>query len=137
VSSVVFLSFFRALGLNAPKLHRQLCRSSLKHLPNIRKVRGPLIVVSNVEIDAALRAAVVERLCEYMVFRSSYENAGPKEDIPVQDLIERIPPEVALELLVHYFITYILGCFDFFRLQTLGCRLSRRCVTAFANAKCT
>jgi len=97
----LFLSFFRALGINAPKLRRQLCRSSLKHLPNLRKVRCPLKVVPNAEIDTASRAAVVERLCEYMVFRSSYENAGPKEDIPVQDLIERIPPEVALELLVH------------------------------------
>ena len=44
--------------------------------------------------------AVVEKLCEYMAFRACYENAGPKEDIPVQDFMERIPPEVALELSV-------------------------------------
>ena len=49
--------------------------------------------------------AVVEKLCEYMKFRSCYENAGPKEDIPVQDFMDRIPPEVALELSVLNFIS--------------------------------
>jgi hypothetical protein len=47
-----------------------------------------------------VRGAVVQKLCEYMAFRSCYENAGPKEDVPVMDFTERIPPEVALELLV-------------------------------------
>jgi hypothetical protein len=38
----------------------------------------------------------VEKLCEYMAFKSTYEHAGPKEEIP--EFTERIPPEIALEL---------------------------------------
>ncbi|KAI0794859.1 POZ domain-containing protein [Abortiporus biennis] len=41
------------------------------------------------------RGAVVEKLCEYLAYKSLYE--GSKEEIP--DFTERIPPEVALELL--------------------------------------
>jgi transcription elongation factor B subunit 1 len=44
------------------------------------------------------RGAVVERFCEYMAFRAYYESVGPKEEVPVQEFMERIPPEVALEL---------------------------------------
>ncbi|TFK50536.1 POZ domain-containing protein [Heliocybe sulcata] len=42
------------------------------------------------------RAAVVEKLCEYMAYKAQYENTPPKEEIP--DFTERIPPELALEL---------------------------------------
>ncbi|KAI0084643.1 BTB/POZ protein [Irpex rosettiformis] len=42
------------------------------------------------------RAIVVEKLCEYMQYKSTYENVPPKEDIP--DFAERIPPEIVLEL---------------------------------------
>ncbi|KAF7789245.1 hypothetical protein EIP86_000186 [Pleurotus ostreatoroseus] len=44
------------------------------------------------------RAIVTEKLCEYMQYKQTYENAPAKEDIP--DFQERIPPEVALELYV-------------------------------------
>ncbi|KAI0788980.1 BTB/POZ protein [Irpex lacteus] len=43
------------------------------------------------------RAIVTEKLCEYMQYKSTYENVPPKEDIP--DFSERIPPEIVLELL--------------------------------------
>lgn len=35
-----------------------------------------------------------------MAFKAQYENAGPKEEIPLNEFTERIPPEVALELLL-------------------------------------
>ena len=44
----------------------------------------------------ASRGVVVEKLCEYLQYKWTYEKASPKEDIP--DFNERIPPEVALEL---------------------------------------
>ena len=46
------------------------------------------------QVDA--RAIVVERLCEYMQYKSTYETVAPKEDMP--DFTERIPPEIVLEL---------------------------------------
>ncbi|KAI6169632.1 BTB/POZ protein [Pisolithus thermaeus] len=46
------------------------------------------------------RAILVEKVCEYMAFKALYENAGPKEEIPLNEFTERIPPEVALELLL-------------------------------------
>ncbi|KIP05739.1 hypothetical protein PHLGIDRAFT_107850 [Phlebiopsis gigantea 11061_1 CR5-6] len=44
------------------------------------------------------RGVVVEKLCEYLQYKWTYERASPKEDIP--DFSERIPPEVALELVI-------------------------------------
>ncbi|KAG6334526.1 hypothetical protein ID866_4560 [Astraeus odoratus] len=46
------------------------------------------------------RAVLVEKVCEYMTFKAQYENAGPKEEIPLHEFTERLPPEVALELLL-------------------------------------
>ncbi|EIW75682.1 POZ domain-containing protein [Coniophora puteana RWD-64-598 SS2] len=46
------------------------------------------------------RAAVVEKVCEYMSFKAHHENAPPREEIPVNEFTERIPPEIALELLL-------------------------------------
>lgn len=43
-------------------------------------------------------AIIVEKLCEYMSFKAYYEKVGPKEEIPVQEFIERLAPELALEL---------------------------------------
>ncbi|KAH7908795.1 BTB/POZ protein [Hygrophoropsis aurantiaca] len=48
--------------------------------------------------DVIIQAAVVEKVCEYMSFKAHHESAGPKEEIPVNEFTERIPPEVALEL---------------------------------------
>lgn len=45
-------------------------------------------------------APIVEKVCEYMSFKAHYEGAGSKEDIPVNEFTERIPPEIALELYV-------------------------------------
>lgn len=44
------------------------------------------------------RGIVVEKLCEYLQYKHTYENAPVKEDVP--EFTERIPPEVALELCV-------------------------------------
>ncbi|KAF9220355.1 hypothetical protein BS17DRAFT_714970 [Gyrodon lividus] len=44
------------------------------------------------------RAPVVEKVCEFMSFRAYYEGLGAKEEVPINEFTERIPPEVALEL---------------------------------------
>ena len=44
------------------------------------------------------RAAVTEKFVEYLSYKATYENVQPNEDIP--DFIERIAPEIALELCV-------------------------------------
>ncbi|KAF6752882.1 BTB/POZ protein [Ephemerocybe angulata] len=46
------------------------------------------------------RGIVTEKLVEYMCFKSHYQTVGPKEDIPVQEMQERIPPEIVLEVLL-------------------------------------
>ncbi|KAF8880677.1 BTB/POZ protein [Infundibulicybe gibba] len=46
------------------------------------------------------RGIVVEKLLEYMSFRAHYEGVGIKEEIPIHELTERIPPEIVLELLL-------------------------------------
>lgn len=35
-----------------------------------------------------------------MAFRAHYETVGPKEDIPVHEFMDRLPPEIVLELWV-------------------------------------
>lgn len=42
------------------------------------------------------RAAVTEKVMEYLVFKAQYDKATTKEEIP--DFQERIVPELALEL---------------------------------------
>ncbi|CAL1710686.1 unnamed protein product [Somion occarium] len=44
------------------------------------------------------RGIVVEKLLEYLAYKSTFESAPKKEDIP--DFMERIAPEIALELLM-------------------------------------
>jgi transcription elongation factor B subunit 1 len=41
---------------------------------------------------------VVEKLVEYMCFKTYYGNVGRKGEIPVKELLERLPPELLLEL---------------------------------------
>ncbi|KAK0455750.1 uncharacterized protein EV420DRAFT_1552995 [Desarmillaria tabescens] len=36
----------------------------------------------------------------YMCFKAHYEKVGPKEEVPVNEFLERIPPEIVLELLL-------------------------------------
>ncbi|KAF8483519.1 hypothetical protein DFH94DRAFT_690008 [Russula ochroleuca] len=43
------------------------------------------------------KAAVTEKFVEYLAYKATYENVSPNEEIP--DFIERIAPEIALELL--------------------------------------
>ncbi|KAG6919818.1 hypothetical protein DXG01_000322 [Tephrocybe rancida] len=43
---------------------------------------------------------IVEKMLEYMAFKLHYMEAGPKEDIPVNEFLERLHPEIVLELLV-------------------------------------
>ena len=47
------------------------------------------------------RAAVVEKVMEYLTFKGAYVNGGPKEELP-DFAAERLPPELALELCVEY-----------------------------------
>ncbi|KAI0780367.1 POZ domain-containing protein [Trametes elegans] len=44
------------------------------------------------------RAVIVEKLCEYLSYKSLYESAKRNEEIP--DFQERVYPEISLELLV-------------------------------------
>ncbi|KAG5643629.1 hypothetical protein DXG03_000554 [Asterophora parasitica] len=44
------------------------------------------------------RGIIVEKMLEYMAFRAHYETVGAKEDIPVHEFMERLPPEIVLEL---------------------------------------
>jgi len=46
------------------------------------------------------RAVVLEKVCEYMAFKTYYDNAGANTEVPVHEFLERIQPEVALELLL-------------------------------------
>ena len=48
---------------------------------------------------SSARPIVTEKVLEYLAYKTTYENAGPKEDIP--DFYERVMPELALELLSH------------------------------------
>ncbi|KAF8496348.1 BTB/POZ protein, partial [Gautieria morchelliformis] len=43
------------------------------------------------------RAVVTEKVAEYLVYKVQYEKASAKEEIP--DFIERIVPELVLEML--------------------------------------
>lgn len=42
----------------------------------------------------------MEKLVEYMNFKMHYKSVGSKGEIPVNDFMERIPPEIVLELSV-------------------------------------
>ncbi|KIM27865.1 hypothetical protein M408DRAFT_329796 [Serendipita vermifera MAFF 305830] len=44
------------------------------------------------------RAIIVEKVMEYLAHKNLYAKAGPREEIP--DFQERIPPDIALELLM-------------------------------------
>ncbi|EJF61552.1 POZ domain-containing protein [Dichomitus squalens] len=44
------------------------------------------------------RGIIVEKLSEYLIYKSTYEGAKKNEDIP--DFQERVQPEISLELLV-------------------------------------
>ncbi|KAJ6551755.1 BTB/POZ protein [Mycena capillaripes] len=46
------------------------------------------------------RGVIVEKLLEYMSFKSYYENVGPKDEVPIHEFMDRIPPEIVLELLL-------------------------------------
>ncbi|KAF5309921.1 hypothetical protein D9619_010604 [Psilocybe cf. subviscida] len=50
--------------------------------------------------DVRERGIIVEKLVEYMAFKSHYENPSTREDPPVKEFMERIPPEIVLELLL-------------------------------------
>lgn len=39
------------------------------------------------------RGIITEKLVEYMCFKSHYESAASKEDIPANEFMERVPPE--------------------------------------------
>ncbi|KJA22480.1 hypothetical protein HYPSUDRAFT_40857 [Hypholoma sublateritium FD-334 SS-4] len=46
------------------------------------------------------RGIIVEKLVEYMSFKTYYETVNTKDDVPVKEFMERIPPEIVLELLL-------------------------------------
>ncbi|KAJ3994748.1 hypothetical protein F5050DRAFT_1574999, partial [Lentinula boryana] len=46
------------------------------------------------------RGIVVQKMIEYMSFKAHYSTVGPQEEIPVNDIAERLPLEILLELLL-------------------------------------
>ena len=40
----------------------------------------------------------MQKMIEYMLFRAHFENAGAKEEVPIHEILERIQPEIVLEL---------------------------------------
>ena len=53
------------------------------------------------QIYIFFRGIIVEKLIEYMSFKTYHESVGgAKEEISVNDFMERIPPEIVLELSV-------------------------------------
>lgn len=65
--------------------------------PSAYPNRRPL---SSLDPDPCLsphsRAVIVEKLCEYLSYKSLYESAKKNEEIP--DFQERVYPEISLEL---------------------------------------
>ncbi|KAH8827625.1 BTB/POZ protein [Flagelloscypha sp. PMI_526] len=46
------------------------------------------------------RSLIVEKLLEYMSFKTHYEGVGLKESVPLDDMMSRLHPEIVLELLL-------------------------------------
>ncbi|KAJ3983511.1 BTB/POZ protein [Lentinula detonsa] len=46
------------------------------------------------------RGIIVQKMIEYMSFKAHYSNVGPQEEIPANDMTERLPPEILLELIL-------------------------------------
>ncbi|KAF5309705.1 hypothetical protein D9758_016108 [Tetrapyrgos nigripes] len=46
------------------------------------------------------RGIIVQKLLEYQAFKSYYVNDATKDEVPVNEFMERIPPEIVLELLL-------------------------------------
>jgi len=44
------------------------------------------------------RGVIVERLVEYMSFKTYYETTNTKDEVPLHEFTERVPPEIILEL---------------------------------------
>ena len=61
---------------------------------------GPSLLIPTADAcgPTTSSGALVEKALEYMAFKKTYENLGPKEELPINEFMERIPPEVALEL---------------------------------------
>ncbi|KAK0490332.1 hypothetical protein IW261DRAFT_7291 [Armillaria novae-zelandiae] len=58
-------------------------------------------LIINVHIHVyPLSGLIVQKLLEYMCFKAHYEKVGTKEEVPVNEFLERIPPEIVLELLL-------------------------------------
>lgn len=57
-------------------------------------------------LKSVVSAVIVEKLLEYMSFKAHYETVGPKDEIPVNEFMDRIPPEIVLELYVLAFPRY-------------------------------
>lgn len=49
-------------------------------------------------VNLEYRAAVLQVVVEYLMFRHQVMNAGPKDDVP--EFLERIPAELSLEVLM-------------------------------------
>ncbi len=50
-------------------------------------------------INDLARGLIVQKLIEYMCFKAHYQHSK-KEEVPIHEFIERIPPEIVLELCV-------------------------------------
>ncbi|PPQ93129.1 hypothetical protein CVT25_003661, partial [Psilocybe cyanescens] len=48
------------------------------------------------------RGIIVEKLVEYMSFKTYYESINTKDEIPLNEFLERINPEIILELYAYF-----------------------------------
>ena len=72
---------------------QKVCPVDERYLPFFLKSFSRLFIYSLYP-----RAAVTEKFVEFLSYKATYENVQPNEEIP--DFIERIAPEIALELCV-------------------------------------
>jgi hypothetical protein len=93
-----FISLFLTVLLARPVFVRQLFRSYLEDMSDDRTVQDHHTSFSNSTGLISFSGSLVEKALEYMSFKKAYENMPPKEEIPVNEFLERIPTEVALEL---------------------------------------
>ncbi|KAF7307666.1 hypothetical protein MKEN_01126500 [Mycena kentingensis (nom. inval.)] len=59
---------------------------------------GNFAEAASKHVNLQQRGVIVERMLDYMSFKAHYENST--EDVPVHEMLDRINPEVVLELLL-------------------------------------
>ncbi|KAJ7058133.1 hypothetical protein C8F01DRAFT_1149690 [Mycena amicta] len=51
-------------------------------------------------VNIQQRAVIVDKMLDYMSFKAHYEATPATQEVPVQEMLDRLPPEIVLELLL-------------------------------------